>query len=445
MKNKKSDENYNHKYLTKRFGKNFCASPWNSFHEGPNGLVNTCCKTRWPIGDSKKSSFEEMYNSDHAMSVRKEFLEGKKPQQCEMCWVQEESGNDSLNRISGNNMSDLSNIVRLVKNKTDKDTGYLHSHQPEWLDLLWSNKCNFACLGCVPDLSSTINKNFKEEFALLNGKDPSKYFADTKNWTNSNNNKIDYILKHKNTIKTIHLNGGEPFLNEDIYELLEALLKNNLHKSIKIWTHTNGSVTKSYKGVDIINDFLVHWGENASVTMSNDGHGKIGEYIRWGYNDKKWLSTFHKIRNANVKLKIQTCYNVFNACDIDSIGEWYLDNCTGVKNVYGSLTVWTNQTTNPSMLCYNDQVKNTALNAISKLIQTQKHPQGWSESLPKWKDWLLNDDKAKIHQKKYSSQNYFNLQSWYRGITALDKKRGTDLCNDIPKLKPLYDLAVSIN
>jgi MoaA/NifB/PqqE/SkfB family radical SAM enzyme len=444
MSASKLGKNFNHNYLTQRFGENFCASPWNSLHEGPDGVVTTCCKTRSPIGNSKTQSFEEMYNSDHAMSVRKEFLEGKKPAQCKECWVQEESGNASLNRISGNNMSSLENIANLVK-KTDKKTGYMPTHKPEWLDLLWSNKCNFACLGCVPDLSSTINKNFKEEFAILNGKDPNRYYNNFADWSNGNSAKIDYILKHKDTLTRIHFNGGEPFLNEDIYELLDVLLKKNLHKKIKIWTHTNGSVTKSYKGIDIINDYLVHWGSNASITLSSDGNGKIGEYIRWGYNDKKWLSTYRKIKEAEIKLKIQTCYNVFNACDIDHIGQWYIDNCSISGSPYGSLTVWTNETTNPSMLNYNLDVRQTAINSLKNLLQSKNHPLGWEENLNKWLDWLTGTGKAMQHQKNYSSDNYSNLKSWYNGVNALDIKRGTNLCKDISKLAPLYELGKKIS
>jgi organic radical activating enzyme len=440
--NKNSSKNLMHAKLTNAYGESFCASPWNSLHEGPNGIVNTCCKTRWPIGKNTESSFEQMYNSDHAKSVRKEFLEGKKPAQCKECWVQEEAGNHSINRIAANKMSTETVIADLVKN-TDLD-GTLHKHKPEWLDLLWSNKCNFACIGCVPDLSSTINKNFKKEFAILNGKNPSSYHIDTKDWSNSNNNKIDYILRHKDTIRRIHFNGGEPFLNEDIYELLEVLLKKKLHKKINIWTHTNGSVTKSYKGTDIIEDYLVHWGDNADVVMSNDGFGKIGEYIRWGYTDKKWLATYEKIANTNINLKIQTCYNMFNACNIHELGEWFIQNCKN-KTVHGKLTVWTNETTNPSMLNYNSDVKQTAIDSLTKSIQSRNHPVGWEDNLHKWLDWLTGSGKAAQHEKSYSSNNYKNLKAWYNGVNALDIKRSTNLCLDIPLLTPLYELGKAIS
>ena len=88
-----STKHHKHKQITEKFGlPHFCASPWNSLHEGPQGLVSTCCKTREPIGWSGKQTFEDMYNSEHARDVRATFLRGERPAQCEACWIQEKNG-----------------------------------------------------------------------------------------------------------------------------------------------------------------------------------------------------------------------------------------------------------------------------------------------------------------------------------------------------------------
>ena len=220
-----------HKIITEKYGEHFCASPWNSFHEGPKGLVSTCCKSRTPIGWSNKQSFEDMYNSDHAKDTRAKFLRGEKPQQCNACWQQEVKGDAAFNRVFGNNNSNLDNLDTLIA-ATDAD-GTLHEHKPNWLDFLWTNKCNFACLGCTPELSTTINDKYKKEFAVLN-KGGGGYFDHMDSWKNSGANKVQYVLDHVDTIDNIHLNGGEPWLSEETYELLEELLKRGLNKKIFI-------------------------------------------------------------------------------------------------------------------------------------------------------------------------------------------------------------------
>jgi radical SAM protein with 4Fe4S-binding SPASM domain len=411
-----------HQIIVDKYGSNFCAAPFNSLHEGPDGLVSTCCKTREPIGNSKEQTFTEMYNSEHIKSVRRQFLLNQKPKQCQSCWVQESNGKPSNNRAFCN-ASGFDTIDDVVAN-TDPD-GTLNVQKPGWLDLLWTNKCNFACLGCSPELSTTIAKNHKKSFSILNGIDYPDVADDSIQWKNNNHAKIDYILKNKDTITMIHLNGGEPFLSDDIFELLDVLLANNLHKTIKIWSHTNGSVTHSYKGVDIVNEYLVHWGENASITMSNDGNGLRGEYIRYGYRDKKWLETYLKIKEAKIKLNIQTCLNVFNGLAMEEIGQWLLDNCTHKgQTPFGSLTLWTNDSTNIRLYSFDEEVKQKATSAMQNLLITKQYPTGWERHLPSHLNWI----------NPRVMPDLDHARKWYNGTVSLDTERGTSFDAAFPEL-----------
>lgn len=423
-----SDDN-KHQIIVNKYGSNFCAAPFNSLHEGPDGLVSTCCKTRESIGNSKTQTFEEMYNSEHAKSVRRQFLLNQKPSQCGSCWELERNSSKPANNRRFSNVSGFNTIDDVVANTLPDGT--LTLHKPEWLDLLWTNKCNFACLGCSPELSTTIAKNYRKSYSLLNGIEYPEIGEDNVQWKNGNSAKIDYILKHKDSIRMIHLNGGEPFLSEDIFELLDVLLKNNLQKKIKIWSHTNGSVTHSYKGVDIVNDYLVHWAGNASITMSNDGHGRRGEYVRYGYRDAKWLETYHKIKEANVDLNIQTCLNMFNALSIEDLGDWLLTNCYNSKRpdypIYGTLTLWTNPSTNIKMFNFDPETKILALEKLKNLMVSGKHPVGWQRYLSSHYDWLAKDNNL----------DNFNANNWNQGIKSIDLDRGTDFDSTFPELKNL--------
>lgn len=412
-----------HQAITAKYGSNFCAAPFNSLHEGPDGLVSTCCKTRTAIGNSKTHTFEEMYNSDHAKSVRKMFLLNQKPSQCRGCWELEKGTDKPANNRMFSNASGFNTIDELVAN-TQPD-GTLNLHKPEWLDLLWTNKCNFACLGCSPELSTSIAKNYKKSYSILNAIDYKDVPDNEIQWKNNNKSKIDYILEHSDTIRMIHLNGGEPFLSEDIFELLDVLLKNNLQKKIKIWSHTNGSVTTSFKGVDIINDYLVHWGNNASITMSNDGNGARGEYIRYGYRDKKWLETYLKIKDAKIDVNIQTCINVFNGLAIEEIADWILTNCTrNDKRPHSTLTIWSNPSTNIRLYNFDEETKTKALQSLKNLETSGNHPIGWERFLKKHQDWMSNSGELDIN----------NAKNWYNGVISLDQERNTNFDATFPEL-----------
>tara|TARA_R110000772_G_scaffold83367_3_gene176400 strand:- start:6736 stop:8040 length:1305 start_codon:yes stop_codon:yes gene_type:complete len=414
-----------HNQVTKTHGNKFCAAPWNSLHEGPDGLVSTCCKTREPIGWSHKQTFEEMYNSEHIKTVRSQFLKGEQPAQCIECWRQEESGNPSSNRVMSNS-SGFQTIDELVR-ATDSD-GTLNKHMPEWLDLLWTNKCNFACLGCSPEISSTINNKHKKSFAILNGVDIDHYHKESINWNNANKNKIDYIIKYSDTIKTIHLNGGEPFMQEGVYELLEEMIKRNLHKKIRVWSHTNGSIIKGYKGIDLISDYLVHWGDNAKITLSNDGFGIRGEYIRYGYNESKWLQVFDKIVNSNIRLNVQTCINVMNASVIGEVGE-RLYELGNRKKVDGSVTMWMNPTLNTRMLNIVPELKQQVLTNMYNAANSKNLLPNWHKTLNNAIEWTKNNEIIPD----------WKTRALYRGINELDRTRNTNFCNVFPELTILYN------
>jgi len=415
------------KQVTDKYGDSFCSAPFTSLHTGPDGRVSFCCKSRMSIGNEKDKSLEEIYNSPQAKSIRKTFLNNKRPKQCIDCWTIEDASND----ISNNRYFEIDKsfdvIDKIIKNTLPDGT--LLKQNPTWLDLLWTNKCNFACLGCSPDLSSTIATKYKDEYAIINGSSPENYFSQYNNrtkWQNDNSKKIDYILKYKDSLKFIHFNGGEPLLQEDIFELLDILLKNNLHKKIFLWFHTNGSVW-SYKNVDLIDDYLVHWKDNCSITMSSDNIGEKGSYCRWGYNEKKWTTLYKRFRENNIHVNIQTCYSIFNCLNLIDIAEWYLD--TLPDPVWGTLGLWTNHTFDPRLIQLNTELLNDSINIIDDLLKTNKYPRAWDSGL--------------ISHKQYIQQKYKGIEeisiNFIQGIEAIDEARGTNFIKTFPELGKLYE------
>ena len=406
--------------LIKKYGEKFCAAPFTSLHEGEGGLISTCCKTRNPLGFTANNTLEEIINSNESKQVRKQFLEKKAPAQCNACWEKEENGSISLNRLFSNSVS-FDQIDNIIKN-TELD-GTLKKQSPVWLDLLWTNKCNFACLGCKPEISSTIANQYINEYSILHNID---YTNSVTNWNNHNDKKIEYILKHKDSIDLIHLNGGEPFMSEDIYDFLDILIKNNLHKKITIWSHTNGSV-KKYKGKDIILDYLSKWEDKCRITMSIDGHGKIGEYIRYGYNDKKWLETYNKIDSSKIQLSLQSCLNIFNIFYIGEFADWISDNNLTQNS---KLTMWYDSTINIRMLNHIPELKSKAIEYLKQTLEKNNLPPNWKKEIPNYIKWLEVSDYA----------NESKLISFYQGMSALDKKRNTSILETFPVLEPLYFL-----
>lgn len=410
--------------ILNKWGENFCSAPFNSFHIGPNGDVSTCCKSRsgYKLGNINDNDLDHISNSENSKKLRKSFLEKHRIDACKSCWDYEDTSKKISNVRTFCTTQGSDNIMSIVSN-TDSD-GYMKVHEPVWLDLLWTNKCNFACLGCKPEISSTIAKKYRAEFSILH---PYRKNSNTPDvWTNNSSKLIDYVIKHSNTLKLIHFNGGEPFLSEGFYDLLEELVKRNLQNKIKIWSHTNGSITKSYKGVDIIEDYLVKWGRNCQITISNDGFEKRGEYIRYGYKDSKWLETFNKIKENNISVNVQSCINIFNILNIEEWINWLREHCIVNNTFIGTLTHWDEKSVSVNLVAADEEYKNIALEKLSRVLSSKNYPPNWQRGLEGSYNSIKNS--VDVHQDKYI------LEAFDKGVTAFDSARGTSFEETFPEL-----------
>jgi organic radical activating enzyme len=414
-----------HHNLTKKYGDKFCAAPFTSVYEGQHGKISVCCQqTGHPIGDLATDNYTSAVNSEKAKKMRVLFLKNQWPDECESCYSQEKKGIASGIRMFMNEKG-MDTIDEVVDNM-DED-GTIKDQKPTWLDLMWTNKCNFGCLGCTPDLSSTIATNFKEEFAVLQDQHITKYFPEANGeWNNPTSQKIDYILKHADTIKTLHINGGEPFMSEGFFDLLDELIKRKLTKKIKIWTHTNGSIVKTFRGKDLIHDYLVHWGDNAKITMSIDGLGSKGNYIRYGFVQEKWEDTFEKIADAKIKINTKTCANIFNSLHLTEIGErlFEINQKYNVNIIYGELAYWWDNTTRISNVNVSKATQQACKQQLEQIINARFIPEGWK-----------SDAESVLQLVKKDTPYKSKVNALLEGIECLDKKRKITFQDTFPELQ----------
>tara|TARA_Y100000004_G_C8918606_1_gene414328 strand:- start:298 stop:1404 length:1107 start_codon:yes stop_codon:yes gene_type:complete len=362
-----------------------CWAPWNTIYEGLLGQVSCCCQT--PVLE-KSDSYEEAYEKWE--SLRESYRLGIKPKECEHC---------------------PPNVHDFHTNKIGK------TNNPAFFDILFSNKCNFACLGCKPSLSSTINKLYAEPINVANQNSNLSHVNGR--WRSGNKKKIEYLMKHAENIKEIHLNGGEPFLQDDIYELLEWLIKKEYNKNIRLWSHTNGSVIK-YKEKDLVNDYMVHF-KDPYVVMSLDGFGERGEYVRWGLKMKKWLKVYRHIKESDVKVTIHSCYNVFNCLVLHRWYEWFLDNNVRMPDVIP----WDEpKCYSAKFIQYDRDLFELAKKQLLKIPKNLEY--AWKQTK------LLNFISEPMSDLKTLKK------SFHDSITMFDIMRDTDFISTFPELKTLY-------
>lgn len=411
---------------TKIIGKEkFCAAPFTSVYIGQYNEVRVCCASPTAIGNlNDNSSLKDIINSSIAQEIRTDLANNKFHSACNHCASIEKNTGNIAGERHDNNFLGLPNINEAVAN-TDTN-GFIHNQKPVWLDILYSNKCNFACMGCSADLSSTIATKYQSAYNILHDKPEDTPVI--QEWQNKNDKIIDYILEHSDSITKIHLNGGEPFMQEPVHELLHVLLEKGLNKQIHIWSHTNGSINK-YKNVNVIEDYLSNWGAKATITMSHDLHGNQGEYVRYGLKQDKWIDTFNRLKESNVEVNIQTCFNVFNALHLQELYNFYRYDLNTDDHLV--LNQWTDPVPFSARMLQTDSELLQKANAVLDNFQHKKGDYSWKYkffNIKKFLNTKLEQDKIKNYQSRFQ-----------KSIKKFDMLRGTDFKTTFPELQSLLD------
>ena len=433
--------------IADKHGEYICGAPWTSFSFESDGEIAFCCIANDNIRDIRQgaTSLDEIINSPRAKAVRADLLKGNKPKYCNTCWQSEEMYKmPSQNRVSNTEWAGVV-IDDLIAN-TDAN-GYMHKQAPTWFDIMFSNKCNFACMGCYTHLSTTIGK-YAEAFDIRDrfGDDlrPLRQALSEKETLISNVDTdaiINHIIQHKDTVTHIHLVGGEPFMMPEVYKTLDKLIQHDLHKpgGINIWCHTNGSI-RTYKGEDIIKKYLSKWEDRFIITMSHDGCGPRGEYIRYGYRDKKWLETYNRFIEAGCRVNIQHCLNIFNILHQPECLNWYINNLSGRRNFAGGFfdlffTPW-DGLFSFSHIKHIPVLYNRVIRQIEECIDIcNKHLSEENRAVNEYEKLLL---RVKNIVPEDESIDYMHL-NFVKAINKFDEMRNTDFHKIFPELKPFWD------
>jgi sulfatase maturation enzyme AslB (radical SAM superfamily) len=283
---------------------NLCLLPFTSLEADPMGKCKVCCLSTKTIPDInlKKNTLSEAFNSDYMYGLREQFLRGEKPEECGRCWAEEDAGRKSKRQHT---LDKLKNV------NTDES-------KLVFLDLKLGNICNLKCRICGSFSSSKwaseeldiYPDNMTARQNLMNGRWPRKADAF---WTD-----LTELLAN---VRYFEFTGGEPFLIDEHFTLLEIAVEMGYAKDIDIHYNTN-TTTIPKRGLELWPHF-----KSVEIALSIDDIGPRFEYQRYGANWEKTLENlqkFRELRDANSNIILQLCLttNVQNFYYIDEMCEW---------------------------------------------------------------------------------------------------------------------------
>ena len=273
-----------HKYrLKKNFSKivendSFCILPWTHAHLFPTGKVFPCCVAAIkPVGDLKESRFEDIWNSKLFRHLRKGMLNGKRSQLCKVCHHIEKTGTESPRQSFNKTFS--KHLPRLLETKSDGS--YAVATLP-YIDIRFSNVCNFKCRTCDPNHSSLWNADMPGETA-------PKVFkvSGLKNYPAA------LVKDSLEVAEEIYFAGGEPLLTKEHYEILTALIEKKRDPRLRYSTNLSVTEFGGYK----IKELWSHF-SHVVVNVSIDDMNERGEFVRHGLDWNQFRNNFFELKEA---------------------------------------------------------------------------------------------------------------------------------------------------
>lgn len=373
----------------------FCILPFIHFNGYMDGTAKPCCDSQKAFTDIdlKATTIDESFNSEEYKKLRVDMINGVHNEYCNACYDLE-SQNITSSRQKWNEHH--KHHLKRIQDKLDfkKFDGEV---KPDYisLDLRPSNICNFKCRTCNDGFSTKWQEE-KADFYKIN--ENILYFGKEKL---SGVNKINFKLNEDSmkNIEVLYFAGGEPFVLEEHFALLQSL-KNK--KDISLMYNTNFSILK-YKGKTIfehLKDF-----RNVHFSISLDGLGEVGEFVRTGFDNKVFKKNFLIMKWAmdhyrNVSYDFQYTCSVLNSLNFFKFLEELGEDHELVNFHYVQYPFWYNT------INFDTAKKNT-IALFEENIHNVKS-QKLKDSLIKYLEYLKNSNVKewdKVNAKKYLKAN----------------------------------------
>jgi hypothetical protein len=185
-----------------------------------------------------------LHNTRYKKQRRKEMLEGKRPSECDYCWGTEDTSNSFSDRV----FKSAENWSWPFKNEIIT-SDWRADYNAKYVEVAFSNECNFKCSYCGPAYSTNWMKEIKKH-----GEYPTSSRFNSLTWL-ENENKVPIPLDQHNPyleafwkwwpelyndLQIFRITGGEPLLAKDTWKVLDYIIESpNPNKNLQLAINSN--------------------------------------------------------------------------------------------------------------------------------------------------------------------------------------------------------------
>ena len=242
-----------------------------------------------PLDEVQKNP-AALHNSTYKKEQRLKMRIGERPSECDYCWKIED--------LDKNYFSDrhykTADYWAWDRFEEIAESDPAVDVNPSYLEVSFSNACNFACAYCSPEISSKWMEDIKHNGPYPTGNGLQKHVYRH----NDKNPYVDAFWKWFPTIlkdlRVLRITGGEPTMSKDTWKLLDYLIENPQKCEVAINTNLGVPVELIDRLIYKINQ-LAEVGMKVDVYTSAEATGPAQNYARDGMYYHVWMENTKRI------------------------------------------------------------------------------------------------------------------------------------------------------
>tara|TARA_B100000886_G_scaffold83731_2_gene54602 strand:- start:642 stop:2021 length:1380 start_codon:yes stop_codon:yes gene_type:complete len=441
-------------FIEDQTSKTFCLAKWH--HTTiylATGETHSCyhpAPHKIPLEELKNNP-SALHNTIEKKAQRKMMLDGHKPDGCSYCWNIESMGKDF---VSDRHIKTTSIYTeeRLEEIKTKAADFNVN---PEYIEISFSNECNFKCGYCHPKASSRYWNEIKQhgpyskstvhrqdiDWFKVYAKEEENPYVDA--WW-------EWWPEVSKTLNILRITGGEPLMHKSLWELFDRLDKDpKPHLQIEV----NSNMGVKPKLVQKLTDTVKNLKKDGKIRSfklytSIDTWGPKAEYARTGLDIALWEKNLdYYLSNTGWPVTFMITFNIFSVTSfhllLEKILEWRRKyNSDNNSTQWQRIRFDTPHLKEPTIYDMNILPKEKFMPFMYKHL---KFMEAHQDDADRTKFSSLEVEKFRRVVVYMASTHYEPLKleqahkDFYNWFTEFDKRRNCSLPNTFPELKGFYD------
>lgn len=434
----------------------FCLAKWHHtsiyLH---TGQTHSCYHPRPHeiLLDEIQENPAHLHNTKTKKQERAMMLVGEKPEGCQYCWNVESLSDTHISDRHIRNQS-IYNPQRFEEIKNSKwDTNI----NPEYIEIAFSNECNFKCGYCHPMSSSSFQNEIKKFGPYVTVKNHRLDIEWFKPYEEDNNPYVEAWWKWwpemSKTLNILRITGGEPLMHKTTWKLFDQL-RDDPRPHLELNVNSNLGTKSAFvdKLADNINELVNNNKiKRFKLFSSMDTWHKRAEYIRTGLDLELWESNLDTyVTKTRSPITFMCTFNILSVTSFND----FLAKVLEWRKKYDHLFA-------PDE--HNERVIRFDTPYLKEPLQYDMQILPKEEFLPYFDKILqfINDNRDENDRTKFSDLEYERFRrvrdyfatvnyddhkisvgrkDFYNWFTEYDKRRNTNFIETFPEMINFWEL-----